>query len=175
MKRIATARKPPSVVPLVVVAVNVHVALVIPAIEGGLYGGSSIPLPLEYSRGCIVFGILNAITLHTKYLLFFEVSACTTLPETVAADTPDAWILGSVAGDHRLPHGHLLPLIILAHKKPRTKSTGPRTKGQGSKRSDTQSPEYYLRQPANHQAPPHSPPLRSTSTPRSSSKRSKAA
>lgn len=41
MKRVATARKPPMVVPLVVVAVDVHVTLIVPAIEGELYGAPS--------------------------------------------------------------------------------------------------------------------------------------
>ena len=49
---------------------------------------------------------------RAKYLLFIEVSACTTLSETVAADTPDAWILGSVAESLDRPHIHLLPQIL---------------------------------------------------------------
>ena len=43
---------------------------------------------------------------------FIEVSACATLSETVAADTPDAWILGSVAESLDRPHIHLLPQIL---------------------------------------------------------------
>ena len=35
MKRVAEASKPPVVIPVVVVAIDVHVALVIPAVEGG--------------------------------------------------------------------------------------------------------------------------------------------
>ncbi len=35
MKKVAHARKPPAVVPVVVVAVDVHLALVVPAIKRG--------------------------------------------------------------------------------------------------------------------------------------------
>lgn len=51
----------------------------------------------------------NALISRAKYLRFFEVSACTTLSEAVTADTLDAWILGSVAGDLDRPRTHLLP------------------------------------------------------------------
>ena len=37
LKRLADAREPPVVVPIVVVPVHVHVALVIPAVEGEMY------------------------------------------------------------------------------------------------------------------------------------------
>jgi len=50
MKRFADAREPPVVVPVVVVAVDVHVALVIvPAIERGdlYYEVPSVPPPIE--------------------------------------------------------------------------------------------------------------------------------
>ena len=52
-------------------------------------------------RHCL-FPIQNAF-------FFIEVSACTALSETVAADTPDAWIQGSVAESLDRPHIHLLP------------------------------------------------------------------
>ena len=60
MKRVANARKPPVVVPVVVVAVDVHLALVVPTVERGvaLYGVSSFSLPLEYSQSCIESGIV---------------------------------------------------------------------------------------------------------------------
>ena len=35
MKRVSDARERPVIVPVVVVAVHVHVALVVPAVEGG--------------------------------------------------------------------------------------------------------------------------------------------
>ncbi len=71
MKKVADTAEPPIVVPVVVVAVHVHVALVVPAIEAReLCKVPSVPLPLEYSRSCIVFGISNARALHTKYLHF---------------------------------------------------------------------------------------------------------
>ncbi len=69
MKRVAEAGKPPVVIPVVVVAVDVHVALVVPVVEGGsnvMYGMPSMPLPLEYSRGCIEFASYTRIAFHTK-------------------------------------------------------------------------------------------------------------
>ena len=53
MKRVAKTRKPPVVVPVIVVAIDVHLALVVPTVKRGvaLYGVSSISLPLEYSQG----------------------------------------------------------------------------------------------------------------------------
>jgi hypothetical protein len=50
MKKVANTGEPPVVVPVVVVAVDVHLALVVEAVERGvaLYGVSSVPLPLEY-------------------------------------------------------------------------------------------------------------------------------
>ena len=49
-KEVAAASKPPVVVPLVVVAVAVHVALVVPAVEGQeLCNLPSVALPLECS------------------------------------------------------------------------------------------------------------------------------
>lgn len=60
MKWVANTGEPPVVVPVVVVAVDVHLALVVPTVERGvaLYGVSSISLPLEYSRSCIESGIV---------------------------------------------------------------------------------------------------------------------
>ncbi len=60
MKRVANTGEPPVVVPVVVVAVDVHLALVVPTVEHGvaLYGVSSISLPLEYSQSCIESGIV---------------------------------------------------------------------------------------------------------------------
>ena len=77
MKRVAGSRnagKEPVVVPVVVVAVAVHVALVVPAIErqAAMYEAPPIPPPFEYSRGCILFGISNAKAFHTKYLHFLK-------------------------------------------------------------------------------------------------------
>jgi len=58
MKRVADAREPPVVVPVVVVAVDVHVALVVPPVERGeLYKTPSIPLFVECSLNCIEFAI----------------------------------------------------------------------------------------------------------------------
>ena len=61
MKRFADAGEPPVVVPVVVVAVHVHVALVVPLVERRrLYIRPPTPLPIEYSRGCIEFAITIA-------------------------------------------------------------------------------------------------------------------
>ena len=59
MKKVANASKPPVVVPVVVVAVDIHLALVIPTVECGvaLYRVSSASPPLEHSQGCIESGI----------------------------------------------------------------------------------------------------------------------
>ena len=52
MKRVADAGEPPVVVPVVVVAVDIHLALAVPVVERGeLYGASSATPPLEFSRG----------------------------------------------------------------------------------------------------------------------------
>ena len=48
MKRIAEASEPPVVIPLVVVAVDVHITLVVvPTVEGNLYRSPSILSPIE--------------------------------------------------------------------------------------------------------------------------------
>jgi hypothetical protein len=62
MKRVPDPREPPIVIPIVVVAVAVHIALVVvPAVEREVavdrYEAPSWPLPIEYSPGCIACGI----------------------------------------------------------------------------------------------------------------------
>jgi hypothetical protein len=50
MKRVATHREPPVVVPVIIVLVDVHLALAIPAIEdrvANLYEEASVPPPIE--------------------------------------------------------------------------------------------------------------------------------
>lgn len=66
-------RVPPAVVKVEVTHVQVAVRVAV------MCRMSSMPLPLEYSWGCILLGIFNAITPNTKYLNFFEVSTYTTL------------------------------------------------------------------------------------------------
>jgi len=44
--------------------------------------------------------------------IFYEVSAYTTLFETVIANILDVWILGSVAGNRNRPHIHLMPHLV---------------------------------------------------------------
>jgi len=57
VKRVADTAEEPVVIPVIVVAVDVHVALVIPLVErGDMCGTPSVPLPIDCSLGCIVFG-----------------------------------------------------------------------------------------------------------------------
>ncbi len=52
MKKVADTGETPIVIPVIVVTIDVHVALiVVPTIEGGLYEVPSVPPPLEYSQG----------------------------------------------------------------------------------------------------------------------------
>ena len=74
-----------------------------------MYRMSSVPPPLEYSQGCIVFVICNHPTFYTKYLHFFEVSTYTTLYQTVVRYILDVWILVSVVESRNRRHIHLLP------------------------------------------------------------------
>ncbi len=54
MKIVANTSKPPIVIPVVVVAIDIHIALVIEAVErGNLYKISSVPPSIEYSQDCI--------------------------------------------------------------------------------------------------------------------------
>ena len=54
VKIVADAAEPPVTIPAAVVAVDVHVVLIIPPVERGeLCDVPSVPLPLDYSRGCI--------------------------------------------------------------------------------------------------------------------------
>ena len=49
IKRVANAREPPVVVPVVVVAVDVELALVVPPVErDDLCEAPSVPLPFKY-------------------------------------------------------------------------------------------------------------------------------
>ena len=62
MEQVAEASEPPVVVPVVVVAVDVHVALVIPPVERGeVCTVPSLALPVECSRGCISFGSMRLL------------------------------------------------------------------------------------------------------------------
>ena len=49
MKRVAATGKPPAVIPLVIVPVDVHVAVIVPAVEGDNVHLPSRTLPLECS------------------------------------------------------------------------------------------------------------------------------
>jgi hypothetical protein len=64
MKKIAraTASKPPVVIPVIVVAVAVDFALIVPPVERdiGLCELPSVAPPLDVSWGCILFGIFKS-------------------------------------------------------------------------------------------------------------------
>ena len=71
MKRVADAREPPVVIPLVVVAVDVHVALVVPPVEGGrIVRGVLHTTAHRILSGLYRIRHLNALTPRTKYLYF---------------------------------------------------------------------------------------------------------
>lgn len=60
MKKIADTTEAIVPIPLIVVAIDVDLALVVPPVEDGvaLCEKSSVPLPIKCSLGCIVFGIV---------------------------------------------------------------------------------------------------------------------
>ena len=114
----------PPVVRLVVVRVEPLPIVVTVRVEQvriaiGLRERSSVPPPLEFSQGCILFGIsfsrmtywVNAPNFSRQVSSFLR-STCTTLSETVIADTLDARILVSVAESRDRPHIHLLPWLL---------------------------------------------------------------
>lgn len=82
--------------PLLAVVVALHVEDVRVAVGIGVCATPSVPLPLEYSQSCIVCVIIINQR-GAPSIFIFEVSACTTLPQTVVGDILDAWILDSVA------------------------------------------------------------------------------
>ncbi|MBU1890365.1 hypothetical protein KJ782_02640 [Patescibacteria group bacterium] len=51
---------PPVIIPVEVTDVDIAISVAV------LYSVPSMPLPFEYSWGCIVSGILNALTRYTK-------------------------------------------------------------------------------------------------------------
>jgi len=62
--------------------------------------------PIEYSPGCILFGISNALVLRAKYLLFLKQIAYPPF-ETVVANALNKQLLDSAA--HNLDHGQDSP------------------------------------------------------------------
>ena len=77
MKRVADASEPPVVIPVVVVAVDVHVALVIPAVERGIvcieYHLFHCQLEHKLISKVVLYFIShnNALIFYTKYIHFF--------------------------------------------------------------------------------------------------------
>ena len=113
-------RKPvlaiPPVVRLVIVSIEPTTIVVTVRVEQvriaiGTREISSVPPPLEFSQGCILFGIVMPQCLAPSIFVFSV--TCTTLSETVIADTLDARIPGSVAESLDRPHIHLLPRTII--------------------------------------------------------------
>ena len=74
-ERVAKASEPPVVIPVVVVTVDVHVTLLVPAVERGeLYRVPPMPPPLENLVIILKLNRIrhrNALALCTKYLHFF--------------------------------------------------------------------------------------------------------
>jgi hypothetical protein len=119
MKRVAETSEPPVVVPVVVVAVHVHVALVVvPAIEG-----RPLMRDIFYTTAPRILSELyrirhhNAVISRTKYFHFLSF-ACVTLFQTVVENIPKVWKLGSAAENRGLLHMHLLPWIIISKNGP---------------------------------------------------------
>jgi len=78
MKRVADTGEPPVVIPVIVIAVNVHIPLVIPPVEDRpLYEVPSLSYRRANTRiRLFLFSASqHALALHTKYLHFLEVSA----------------------------------------------------------------------------------------------------
>jgi hypothetical protein len=73
MKRVAQTSEPPVVVPVVVVTVDVHIALIVPAVEGlELYEVPSVPPSIE---SLAAISRLNRIR-HTKcHSISYQVSS----------------------------------------------------------------------------------------------------
>lgn len=85
MKRVADDEETVVLVPIVVVPVQVQLPLVIPPVQAGdvavairvmpdrapaMYKVPSVPLPIEYSLGCILFGSIAPPVQCTKCLHF---------------------------------------------------------------------------------------------------------
>lgn len=75
MKRVATTSERPVVVPVVVVAVDVHVALVVPPVERGVayVQYAILPTARRVLSGLYRIRHLNALAYRTKYLRFLQV------------------------------------------------------------------------------------------------------
>lgn len=131
MKRVTTARKPPVVVPVVVVAVDVHVALVVPPVESGrIVQRASHATTHQLLSGLYRIRDSNRLAPRTKYLLFFKL-AYTTLFLIAIKKTLGVRPLDSAAGNPRRPRTRLLPFGILARKKASRKTRGRVLREQG--------------------------------------------
>ena len=86
---LADAGEPVVAIPPAVVAVDVHVPLVVPAVEGGQYCTKHHPchhpLKAEPISGLYFIRYRNTPMLRTKYFYFLE-SVYTTLSQTVIGD-----------------------------------------------------------------------------------------
>ncbi|OHB17309.1 MAG: hypothetical protein A2544_01810 [Candidatus Zambryskibacteria bacterium RIFOXYD2_FULL_43_10] len=72
MKRVAEAREPPVVIPIVVVLVDVHVTLAVPMVKRGeLHDKPSVSPPFEYSRGCISCCIIMHQLIIPSIFIFY--------------------------------------------------------------------------------------------------------
>ena len=97
----------PPVVRLVIVRIEPTTIVVTVRVEQvriaiGTREISSVPPPLEFSQGCILFGIVMPQRFIPSNFIF-EVSAYASLPKAVAVGNLGAWILDSAAGSRDRP------------------------------------------------------------------------
>lgn len=117
MKRVADTAEAIVPIPPVVVAVDVHLALVVPVVERGeLCPTPSLPPPLEYSRSCILFAIIIAWG-RTPSSFIFEVSAQTTLPQTEVRDILGLRILISAVSNRGHSSIRLVSRVSISEKE----------------------------------------------------------
>ena|SRR3989344_122102 len=117
IKRVANAREPPAVIPVVVVAVDVELALVVPPVERGEFVRSAVCTTAHRVLSWLYrIWHHNALALRTKYLLFFKL-ARTTLFLIAIKKTLGVRPLDSAAGNPCRPRTRLLPPCSLPRKK----------------------------------------------------------
>jgi hypothetical protein len=112
-ERVADASEPVVAIPPVVVAVNIHVPLVVPAVEDDQYCTKHHPYhhPLKAKPISRLYFIRyrNTPMLRTKYLYFFEVGTHHAIPNRDRGYSGLYTQLDSVAGNRDRPRIHLVP------------------------------------------------------------------
>lgn len=128
MKRLADGQEPIDLVPVVVVPVQVQLPLVVVPVEVGevavavlvhevravnLRGRPSAPLPVEFSLGCILFGVLKPANLPRQvfsFLGFIKGALTRAVARIIPADLINQ---SSTARSRNRGHCRLLSEIIL--------------------------------------------------------------